>query len=141
MSSKATSKSATTAKASGQTALGNNGSAYGPTALPSLQYDGNNSTMRKSPEGKDNDSLRYEENKPPKDTLQKYHDLSNIVAGGNGDAITTINNATTTANTKYRDVSNANHQKIGNDISTEIFSASNDNGKINVQVTVLVGEF
>lgn len=29
----------------------------------------------------------------------------------------------------------------GHDISTEIFSASNDNGKINVQVTVLVGEF
>lgn len=36
---------------------------------------------------------------------------------------------------------NNNPQKIGNDISTEIFSASNENGKINVQVTVLVGEF
>lgn len=36
---------------------------------------------------------------------------------------------------------NNNPQKLGNDISTEIFSASNDNGKINVQVTVLVGEF
>ncbi|KAG4066558.1 hypothetical protein HA402_007194 [Bradysia odoriphaga] len=33
---------------------------------------------------------------------------------------------------------NNNPQKIGNDISTEIFSASNENGKINVQVTVLV---
>lgn len=38
-------------------------------------------------------------------------------------------------------VNNNNSQKMGNDISTEIFSASNENGKINVQVTVLVGEF
>lgn len=82
--------------------------------------------MRKSPEGKDNDSLRYEDNKSTKETIQKYHDVTNAKA---------------IDQQKYRENSNANHQKIGNDISTEIFSASNDNGKINVQVTVLVGEF
>lgn len=38
-------------------------------------------------------------------------------------------------------VNNNNSQKLGNEISTEFFSASNDNGQINVQVTVLVGEF
>lgn len=95
------------------------------TTVPtSLQYDSNNSGMRKSPEGKDNDSIRLEDNKLSRDTLQKYHDTNTKLIDQQ----------------KYRDNS-GNQQKIGNDISTEIFSASNDNGKINVQVTVLVGEF
>lgn len=78
----------------------------------SLPNETENGTIRKSPEGKDNDALRHEDNKLTRDAMQKYRENN-----GNG-----------------------NHQKIGNDISTEIYSTSNDNGKINVQVTVLVGE-
>lgn len=44
-------------------------------------------------------------------------------------------------NQQLATVNNNNSQKLGNEISTEFFSASNDNGQINVQVTVLVGEF
>lgn len=76
----------------------------------SLANDAENGAIRKSPEGKDNDTLRHEDNKLTRSTTNKYRE------------------------------NNGNHPKIGNDISTEIFSTSNDNGKINVQVTVLVGE-
>lgn len=76
----------------------------------SLLNDTENGAIRKSPEGKDNDVLQHEDNKLTRDTTNKYRENS------------------------------GNHAKIGNDISTEIFSTSNDNGKINVQVTVLVGE-
>lgn len=87
------------------------------TASPPSSYEnGSGVPMRKSPEGKDNDSFRLEDNKSSaKDSHAKYHDPNNKLID--------------------------QHQRIGNDISTEIFSASNDNGKINVQVTVLVGEF
>ncbi|XP_055312649.1 protein phosphatase 1 regulatory subunit 16A isoform X2 [Sitodiplosis mosellana] len=82
---------------------------------PSSYENGSGVPMRKSPEGKDNDSFRLEDNKPSaKDAQSKYHDPNNKLID--------------------------QHQRIGNDISTEIFSASNDNGKINVQVTVLVDQ-
>lgn len=86
------------------------------TEMTAPSYENGCNVMRKSPEGKDNDSNRLEDDKLSKDTQQqKYNDPNNKL--------------------------NDQHQRIGNDISTEIFSASNDNGKINVQVTVLVGEF
>lgn len=84
-------------------------------ALTSASYENGSSVMRKSPEGKDNDSFRMEDKLGGKDASHKYHETANKLID--------------------------QHQRIGNDISTEIFSASNDNGKINVQVTVLVGEF
>lgn len=99
-------------------------------------YDG---TVRKSPEGKDNDSYHVEDkrivsrsvsgvsNNSNYNTNSAGHSLNSISSNGNRNSLT---NSTA-----------AGHQKIGNDISTEIFSTSNDNGKINVQVTVLVGEF
>lgn len=88
-----------------------------PSLTTASSYENGSSVMRKSPEGKDNDSFRLEDNsKPAKESQQKYHEPNNKLID--------------------------QHQRIGNDISTEIFSASNDNGKINVQVTVqLVGEF
>lgn len=70
-----------------------------PTTYPTT-YD---TTIRRSPEGKDNDSFVPEDN-----------------------------NKLSTNN-------NGGLQKNG-DISTGIFSTTNENGKINVQVTVLVGK-
>lgn len=68
---------------------------------------------RRSPDGKDNEAF----------LLAEERKASVVVHNNN-------NNNT------------INSTKLGTDISTEIFSnASNDNGKINVQVTVLVGEF
>lgn len=98
------------------------------TGPMSMQYEtsGGSSALRKSPEGKDNDSFRIEDNKLSRDQ-QKYQDNNKLLE-----------------QQKYREnnaINAGGHPKIGNDISTEIFSASNDNGKINVQVTVLVGEF
>lgn len=87
-----------------------------PPAVPTNVFD---STLRKSPEGKDNDALLSEGEK--------------TVTGGNVPPIINHNNNSTNALV-------AGHKKFGNDISTEIFSTSNDNGKINVQVTVLVGK-
>lgn len=86
---------------------GNRSSLSGPMLIPN---DTENGAIRKSPEGKDNDALRHEDNKSARNNTKKYRE------------------------------NNGNHPKIGNDVSTEIFSTSNDNGKINVQVTVLVGE-
>ncbi|XP_031640408.1 protein phosphatase 1 regulatory subunit 16A isoform X2 [Contarinia nasturtii] len=93
-----------------------NNSHYESTiGINSSSYENEGSSvMRKSPEGKDNDSLRLEDSKPSKESQPNYHDPNNKLI-------------------------DQQHQRIGNDISTEIFSASNDNGKINVQVTVLVG--
>lgn len=71
---------------------------YGQTPTYPTTYD---TTIRRSPEGKDNDSFVPE------------------------DKLTTNNNGL---------------QKNG-DISTGIFSTKNENGKINVQVTVLVGKY
>lgn len=78
---------------------------------------------RRSPEGKDFDSLYADHHM---DKARSSHGSNSIKSGVSGG--TTVNNN--------------NSQKMGNDLlSTEIFSALNDNGKINVQVTVLVGEF
>lgn len=93
------------------TSYSNNTMLSGPM---SITNETENGAIRKSPEGKDNDAIRHEDNKLTRDAaMQKYRENN-----GNGNQ----------------------HPKIGNDISTEIFSTSNDNGKINVQVTVLVGE-
>lgn len=77
---------------------------------------------RRSPDGTDNDAylLAEEQLKP-----------TSAHNGGNNNHINNNNNTSATASVG----------KMGNDnISAEIFSTSNDNGKINVQVTVLVGE-
>lgn len=88
---------------------------YGQTTSypPNHLYD--TTLSRRSPEGKDNEAFHIEQDKK-------------IISANNAAAVAAA-------------VNNNNSQKMGNDISTEIFSASNENGKINVQVTVLVGEF
>lgn len=124
MSSKTSSKSASSN--SHQYSSITNHSSTSSTAMASItsstaSYE---TTVRKSPEGKDNDSYHIEDTKgriSANNSLAKHNNNGQVAAGSNG--------------------INAGQQKIGNDISTEIFSASNDNGKINVQVTVLVGEF
>lgn len=82
--------------------------------------------LRKSPEGKDSETFVVE------DKSLLVHNANSLSSHNNNGVATSGNVASATLPA---------HQKIGNDISTEIFSASNDNGKINVQVTVLVGEF
>lgn len=85
---------------------------YGQTTSYPPNHLYDTTLSRRSPEGKDNEAFHVEQDKK-------------LIAA----------TAAATA------VNNNNSQKMGNDISTEIFSASNENGKINVQVTVLVGEF
>lgn len=103
-------------------------------------YENGSSVMRKSPEGKDNDDAYRGENnvkalskdsslmQQQQQQSHKYHETTNKLNDHHH-------------NHHQQQQPQQPHQRIGNDISTEIFSASNDNGKINVQVTVLVGEF
>lgn len=124
---------ATAAAANQNTSMTTSGSNGGPGAG---LYENGSSVMRKSPEGKDNDDAYRGENNVKalsKDSSlmqpQKYHETTNKLNDHHHN------------HHQQQQQPQQPHQRIGNDISTEIFSASNDNGKINVQVTVLVGEF
>lgn len=77
------------------------------------------STLRKSPEGKDNDTLITE------------YGRTMVDSGGNMPPAT-INH--------QHNALMGGHKKLDNGISTENLSTSSDNGKMNVQVTVLVGK-
>lgn len=96
-------------------------------------YDG---IIRKSPEGKDNDSYHIEDKRM---ILSGISNNSNYINQNGGHSLNSINSNENKLNST-NSVQNDN-QKNSNDVSAEIFSTSNDNGKINVQVTVLVGEF
>lgn len=132
MSSKTSSKSTNSSSGDGGI-VGNNPHHYSSLTNHSTasSYE---TTVRKSPEGKDNDSYHREDAKgrhmSNNNLTKHFHNGQLPTAGGSGSSGS--NSSTGSATTE--------HPKIGNDISTEIFSASNDNGKINVQVTVLVGE-
>lgn len=96
------------------------------SAYAAQLYDSTHS--RRSPDGKDNEAFSHGEGRK-------------LSAGGSGQS-----SAGVTLNNNHNNNNNNNTHlerstKLGNDISTEIFSTSNENGKINVQVTVLVGEF
>lgn len=93
-------------------------------------------TVRKSPEGKDTDSFMIDEK-----LSMATRSMDSLCNSVNFNGHHSLNSTGKNQPLQTSNASMVGHQKIGNDISTEIFSTSNDNGKINVQVTVLVGEF
>lgn len=115
---------------SSTSSTGAGGSAHNPAIAYAPQlFDA--ALSRRSPDGTDNDAylLAEEQLKP----ANHHHNGGGGGSGGAGGNHNNNNNNSTSATAAIG--------KMGNDnISAEIFSTSNDNGKINVQVTVLVGE-
>lgn len=113
-----------------------------PFAISNHVFD---TTIRKSPEGKDNDIYLTE---TEKSVVSATTSTDSTTTTTTTPATTTSTSTTTTSGAvsgvsainHNNNSTTAGHKKFGNDISTEIFSASNENGKINVQVTVLVGK-
>lgn len=121
----------------------NHNAAYNNQILPfSISNHVFDTTIRKSPEGKDNDIYLTETDKNMASAATSTDSATTTTATTTSISSTTtsgINSGVPAINHNNNSTSTG-HKKFGNDISTEIFSASNDNGKINVQVTVLVGK-
>lgn len=110
-----------------------------PFAINNHVFD---TTIRKSPEGKDNDIYLTETDKSVVSATTSTDSTTTTTPATTSIATTTTSGTASgvSAINHNNNSTSAGHKKFGNDISTEIFSASNENGKINVQVTVLVGK-